>query len=390
MSISLYTQIEAELERYVDPRVDESSRERLALLVTGIIGSQSSKPSAIAQAIHTLGLSEASVESVERRVRRIENDPELSATLCFHPLARMRLLLGRPQQLRLAIDPTTQDDRVVLLTVAVWYRGRSLPLAWAVWPANQPLTGAGFWARVASVLEQVAQLVPHYTQLIWVADRAFGTPAFTDLVTAHGWDYIVRVQGHTRCRDRMGCEQPVCSLVRRRRQRAKLRGQVFKKRGWRDAAVVVYWGRRHASPLCLVTSLGAKWYVIRLYRQRYAIEATFRDYKSAGWHWERNQVTDLAHTDRLLVGMALALWLALGVGTQVAAEYLSRPPTPRRTRPGIAKFSLFTLGLLRLRAWWHGSCHQPLRWALHDWSAPNWSTQVCARHRFAFIFQPAR
>lgn len=128
MSISLYTQIKAEVTRYVDVQVDASSRERLALLVTGIIGSQGVSPARIARALKQLGVSGASVESLERQVRRIENDPELTAALCVHPLARHRLRMGQPAQLLLAIDPTSQDDRVALLTVSVIYRGRSAPL----------------------------------------------------------------------------------------------------------------------------------------------------------------------------------------------------------------------------------------------------------------------
>jgi hypothetical protein len=390
MSIPLYTQIRREIERFVDPQVDASSVERLGLLVTGIIGSESVSPARIARALKTLGLSEASRESIERRVRRIENDPEITDVLCFHPLAYHYLRFGRPTELRLAIDPTTQDDRVVLLTVSVQYRGRALPLVWAAWPANHPLVGARFWARVATLLDRVADLLPARVPVVWLADRAFGTPQFTDLVVARGWDYVVRVQGQTHYRDGRGREGRIRSLVERRRQRRKLRGQVFKKRGWRDAAVVVYWGKHHATPLCLVTSVRASWEVIALYRQRYAIEAFFRDCKSAGWEWEQNQVTCLAHTQRLLVGLALATWLTVGVGTQVAAELLARPATPRRTRPEHAKYSLFTLGLMRLREWWTGLCHTRLRWALYDWSAPNWSTQLRQQHARAFVFQSVR
>jgi hypothetical protein len=368
--------------------VRASTLERLVVLVVGIIGSQSSSPARIARVLQHLGLSEASAESIERRVRRIENDPQVTMTACFHPFARARLLLGRPTELRLAIDPTTQDDRVVMLTVSVWFRGRALPLVWAVWPANQPLQGERFWSRVNRLLTLVAELLPKGVPVLWTGDRAFGTPQFTDLVTARGWDYIVRAQGQTRCQDRQGVERRLDTLVRRRGQRRKMRGQVFKGRGWRAAAVVVYWGKRHKTPLCLVTSLGAKWFVIRLYRQRYAIEAFFRDCKSAGWEWERNQVTVLAHTQRLLVGLALATWLTLGVGAQVAAEHLAQPVTPRRSRPWAAKFSLFTLGLDRLKQWWAGNCHCPLRWHLVDWVPLNWSTQLCARHARAFVFNP--
>jgi len=383
----LYQAVLGQLNAHLDPMVCQSTRERVALLVTGIISSESASPARIARVLHQMGVSEAQVESIERRIRRIENDPEVSAGMCFHRMARHYLALGQMREVRLAIDPTTQDERVVMLTVSVIYRGRSLPLAWAVWAGNRPLTGARFWERVAALLGLVATLLPAHVPVTIVADRAFGTPKFTDLVQAKGWHYVVRVQGHTHYRDRLGQRAKIRSLVRQAGQRRKLRGQVFKKRHWREASVLVYWSRRQAAPLCLVTDLPPDWAVLALYRQRYTIEALFREFKSAGWHWEQSQVTDLAHLERLLVGMALAFWLAVMVGTQVVAEYLDAHPVPsRRSLPAIAKYSLFQLGLQRLLQWAAHHCRLPLQWHLFQWNAPTWQSSLAQRLTLARLF----
>lgn len=388
MSVRMvYQQVRKLLEPHLDVKVNDSTRERIVLLVLGIIRAKSASPARIAQALRELGLTNATAESIERRIRRIENDEQLSATLCFHPLAKQRLAFGRPQQLLLILDPTTQEDRVVMVSVSVWYRGRALPLAWVVWPANQPLKGDGFWQRIETLFDTVATILPKNVPVVWLADRAFGTPAFTDLLTSRGWNYIVRAQGQTVCQDRTGNCCQLQALVRLRGQKAKLRGRVFKKRGWRDASVVVYWGKRHEKPLCLVSNLPPRWYLIHLYRRRYPIEATFRDYKSHGWHWEQGQVTDLEHIERLLVGMALATWIALFTGTQVATEQLAKTPTGnRRTVPWIGKRSLFHLGLQRLSELLSGSCQLAPRFELDDFSAPNWNQQIYFHHARAFVF----
>jgi hypothetical protein len=205
------------------------------------------------------------------------------------------------------------------------------------------------------------------------------------LLLPYGWNYLVRVQGQTRYRDVTGREWPIASLTARLGQRRKGRGRAFKKLGWRPASVVVIWNAPHRSPLCLVSSLPPDWSLAHLYRQRYAIETTFRDFKSAGWHWEQGQVRDLAHLERLLCGMALASWLTLMAGTQVAASYLSQPPSAQRhTRPYPAKFSLFRLGLERLLT---ALLHPlPLVWRLTDWSLTTWQRQLTAHHARAFVF----
>ncbi|MHB0875480.1 MAG: transposase [Anaerolineae bacterium] len=383
----LYGEIHQLLQAHVGEGLSEASLERLVLLVCGIIGARSASPARIAKALHSLGLSEAKAESIERRVRRIENDDQITSAICLHPLARERLLVGRPEELLLVLDPTCQDDRVVMVSAAVWYRGRALPLAWAIWPANRPLEGEGFWQRIEALLDEVAPLIPVDATVTWLADCAFGTPAFTDLVMARGWHYLVRVvQDQTRCRDRMGRESQVRALVRYRGQRKKLAAEVFKGRHWRSGSVLVYWGRRHKRPLCLVSDWAPAWRLMAIYRRRYSIEAKFRDYKSAGWRWEQGQVSVFAHLERLLVGMALATWMALAAGTQVAQELLCVVATGRRrTRPYEGKQSLFTLGLERLAAMLHDVCSTPLTWDYALGERRNWSQQITDHHLQAFL-----
>jgi hypothetical protein len=87
---STYRQIRHWLDGHLHEKVDESTRERVALLVVGIIRAKSAAPAQIASALKELGLSDAQTDSIERRVRRIENDEELEATLYLHPLAVCR------------------------------------------------------------------------------------------------------------------------------------------------------------------------------------------------------------------------------------------------------------------------------------------------------------
>jgi len=383
----VYREIRRLLSRYVDPRVRESTRERLAILVLGIIHATSAAPAHVSRAVKALGLTGAKVESIERRIRRLQNDVQLTRALCFHAFVQYHLTLARASELQLILDVTTKEDDVVLLSAAVWYRGRALPLAWAVWPANVPLQGPRFWQRVALLLDEVERLLPLGVPVTWLADRAFGTPSFTDLVAAHHWHYVVRVQDQTRCRDRRGTERAVRDLVRLPQQRAKLRGRVFKKHGWREASILVHWGRGQEGPLCLISDLPPRWWLIQAYRRRYACEAGFRDYKSQGWRWEQGQVCACHHVERLLVGMALATWIALLVGTQVAGELLRQAKTGRRhTKPPAAKQSLFSLGLQRLREWLGGGSEVRCDWLLTDWHAPNWETQLYALYLHGYVF----
>ena len=98
-ALSVYQQVYDLLDAHLDEKVDAASREGITLLVVGIIGAKSASPSRIAEALSQLGLSDATPESIERRIRRIENDDELTAVLCIHPFIRERLVIGKLEHL---------------------------------------------------------------------------------------------------------------------------------------------------------------------------------------------------------------------------------------------------------------------------------------------------
>lgn len=359
--------------------------KRLCRVVAGMILAGSIAPSRIAASLAAAEVGEATEESLERQVRRYANDETVTAACSFHPFARRHLLLGRPKELLLVIDPTTQADRVVMVMVSIWYRGTALPLAWTLWPGNQPLKGARFWERIAQLLTQVQRLLPPALPVILLADRAFGTPVFTDMAVERGWHYVVRIQGQTRYRTYQGQERPVATLVPTLGARKKLAAPLFKKQGWRWVSLVAFWGKRHQQPLLLVSSLPPAWHLLKLYKRRFPIEALFRDCKSDGWHFEQGQVVDLNHLQRLVIAMTFATWLTLLVGSAVANALLAQRPTgKRRTRPYDAKFSLFAHGLRHLRR--HARRFR-LADSLLDFQVHlNWFDQLSFLHRRAFVF----
>jgi hypothetical protein len=385
---AVYTQVCGLLRDHVHG-VSESTLQRLTTLVVGIVGARSASPARIAWALAQLGLSGATVESIERRIRRTENDDGVTAAQCVHPLASHYLRYAGLRQVQLILDPTTQKDHLVMVCVGVWFRGRALPLAWQVWEGNVPMKGAGFWERIRQLLETVGALLPEGAEVTWLADRAFGTPQFTDLLVERGWHYVVRVQGHTVCRDRVGKETQVRQLVDGVGGRAKMRGEVFKKRGWRLASVVVHWAVRRKEPMCLVSDLAPRMELLSRYQRRSGIECLFRDYKSHGWRWEQGQVRELKHVERLLVAMALATWLMILLGAQEAAGKLA-DALRRAGRPNVARYSLFTLGLEKTLSALFGPRLLVIPGTMQGWDESGWNRQTNAALTRAMVLGPIR
>jgi Transposase DDE domain len=388
--------------------VRQSSRHRLALLITTIIASRSCVIAELARKARSLGLTTATPASTARRLRRTMNDPQLTAAACYGSLVgavlARALPRGRPAApLLVVIDESTHTDHVHLLRAALVYRGGTIPLAWATWSQNTALAEGAYWAAVDRLFAAVATRLPAGPDVVIVADRVYAVPSFIDRVTASGWHWLVRVTtsgshrwcprlGHPTNAD-WGADMRLAHLVQQALPgpgtRVRASGRFAKKAGWRAANLIGSWGQGQREPLVVLTDLPPRWLVLAWYRRRFWVEPGFRGDKSGGWNWEKSQVRDPAHHAVLLLALAWATLLSLWAGTREAARQLDALRTSRR-RPTHARLSLATLGREELTAWLFGHLPDPPRrripWRLPDLFGPAWSQEWSACLARHFIF----
>jgi hypothetical protein len=400
--------------------VPAASIRRLALLTTGLLAARSAVVAQLAAELFALALTQAADPAhVARRRRRALNDLYLTPELCYEPVLRATVDWGAPaapaaerRLLAVAVDDSSQGEQVHLLRLGLQYWGGSLPLAWAVWEQNRPLPAGAYWLAADTVLGRAAALLPPAREVVALADRAFDVAAFVDRVAARGWRWVVRAKanGDLRFRDRRGREHALRALVRRHvaapGQRWKARGWAFKAAGWRAVSVVAVWRPGEAEPLVVLTDLPCRWAVLRLFGRRFWIEPSFRNDKTRGWRWEDCQVRGVDHHRRLLLAMAWATLVVLGLGVEAAAARRAAqaaraarraarqaagtwpvdPAHPWRAHlpavPQHAQQSVFTLGLRAARGWVHGRGSPttgppkgPLPWCLPALDAPSWNEQ---------------
>ena len=377
---------------------------RLGLLIAGLVAAKSRVGSQVASGLWEAGVSAAQRPSILRRVRRTLQDQRVTAETCSEPAVRTLInwagLQRQGKPAILALDESSQDDRVHLLRVSLTYWGTAIPLAWEIWPQNVALDAGEYWRRMDLVLERAARLLPDGLTVIMTADRAFDIPPFVERIAARGWHWVIRLkaEGANRFLDHQGREHSLKALIRRHvaapGQRWKARGRIFKGAGWCEARVIAIWAPGAQERLVVITDLPPRWEVLRHYDRRFWIEVGFRTDKSSGWQWEANQVTDLDRQRRLLVAMAWATLLVLCLGLAEARTCLAavtaatrQPPARRQPpKPQPARESRFSLGLRIARRWLARTSFPTFRWLLSHLASPSWASRwrQVQSHRYLF------
>lgn len=221
-----------------------------------------------------------------------------------------------------------------------------------------------------------------------------------DLLTALGWNWLLRVQGQTRVRLADGVCRPLRALVAKpgacwssgftagpTTQAAKAEPvDVFKASGWRRSQVVAVWAQGQAEPWLLLTSLTATLARVAEYAQRWAIERLFLSWKSHGWDIEASGIHDPQRLGRLLTGIALAtLWrlvIALPMALTHLADLAARADKTTRqlrlpgflapARPWVAKYSLLAWGAKVAHTTSLRTATPALCWRLPYWQGRTW------------------
>jgi hypothetical protein len=277
--------------------------------------------------------------STGRRLERYLSNDRIDPDTTWTRLARSILAgwTGGPILLILDETPNRNDLRCMKVTLA--YRKRALPLGCACYALGgqpEPMPEV-----VVGLLRRVAACLPEGAEVTLLADRGLAWPQVLDACHELGWHYALRLLSQTRIRTPEGRE---CSATELAPQPgACWRGEalVFKKAGWRAAAVAACWWPGCDGPWLLVCDRDDGLRSFRRYARRVWTEELFKDEKSSGFHWGESRVTDPAHAARLVLLIALATYLALAVGSRVVRAGLRRFLDTTHQR----MLSYFTIGI---------------------------------------------
>jgi hypothetical protein len=381
-------QLMDELEQHL-PSLDPVQLRGLAWWLYGAIEAESACQSKVTQALLPFFATEHAARQYlrewlydgEDRAHQVES--QLAVEECFAELLSWVVAWWQGTELPLAIDATALGDTVVVLSVAVLYRGSAIPVAWKVLPANQE----GAWIpEIVTLLERLAPAVPDHWTVLVLTDRGLWSPRIWQQIRANGWHPLMRIRSDATFAPHGQQYRSARTLLAGPGHAWVGEGTAFQYAPLRlPSTLVVVWEPGQREPWLLLTDLeqeqiGVVWYGLRIW-----IELGFRALKRLGWHWERTRRSNPGRVARHWLVLAVATLWTMATGSRGEdAQALGMAPQHLRTPPATAPVhatrtvSVFWRGV-RLLRWQLLRCRRLWRrcWLLPEtWPEPSPTLQI--------------
>ncbi len=318
-----------------DPRAVRS----LAWLVTGNLLEHDVRLKRVALAMD-------GPQTMAARVRRLRRclKGAVDAQVIYQQLIVRAARGWRVPRAFVLLDTTSVGGRIYFLRVALSHASRAIPLAWRSYEGRSATIG---FDDCRPLLEAADRMLPAWMGRVLVADRGFMHVALARWVLERGWHIRLRTKGS------LGITLPDGTVGRIARRRRK-----FGAARYLDTVTI---GAQQVGPFGLTLSwprsgrdrtlhvLSDDPPTVRTlweFERREAVEAAFRDDKSAGFQLERSRITDPHRLDRLLGAMALAQVFLKSIGTRVQLESRRRDVDAHYDEPGA---SVLQLGVRQVR-----------------------------------------
>ena len=227
--------------------------------------------------------------SRRRHIQRFLKLTRLSVVLVWFPLIKEIITQRIPKAKRLiiALDRTAWQENNILIASAI-YKKRAFPIFWILLSKK----GASNLREQQIVLRPVIKLFKAH-QIVIVGDREFHSVDLAEWIDRQGVKFVLRQKKDTNFRRRRRKFNSLSSVPIAPGQREIFSEiNITKKKGFGRFNLAVYWRRKYKNkqekdPWYLLTNLGDLETAVKAYKQRWGIEAMFKDCKTNGYNERR-------------------------------------------------------------------------------------------------------
>jgi hypothetical protein len=290
--------------------------------------------------------------SAVRRFERFVADPAVDVVALFEPFVlAMQASLGA-ETAYLILDCTQAGQHCRTLLAALAYHETVLPLGWhSIRGKKGHVTGE----FQKTLLLRLYPYLQRHPRVVVLGDAEYSNAPVMTWLRSVGWDFVLHIR--TNCLVRTPDDpawQPVqelCEISQLQPGQVKHWERVCFTQEHRlvDLTLSIYWGTGEDEPLCLIANVPASQQPHLLYERRFWIETLFGSYKSRGFGLARTHLTDPEHIDRLVLAIAIATCITLGLGTQLVLDHKTHL-VDRSDRRDLSLFQIGWRWLYRLLA----------------------------------------
>ncbi len=294
--------------------------------------------------------------SRRRHLQRFLNLDALSVVLLWFPLIEeiFQRHLKPGAQLIIALDRTQWKENNVLMVSAI-YQKRALPVFWLLLEKN----GSSNLAEQQKVLRPVLRLLKNY-KIVIVGDREFHSVELASWLQGKHISFVFRQKQDTTFREKRHQFHPLSSIpISPGCRRFYTHVNLTQKLGKGRFNLAVYWKRKYRGKQedevwYLLTNLPDLETTIGSYRQRFGIEAMFRDCKTGGYNLEACKANP-ERLMRLILLIAISLTSAWLYGQRIQLQrqqpYVCRSQEKGRTTKRHSNFWIGLYGQNWIVAW---------------------------------------
>jgi len=285
----------------------------LAALISGIVGSQKSNLTEIANKVPD----GAKPESRVKRFSRWLQNKSVSTKAHHIPFASELLscLIASSGILVLAIDGSTVGRGCICLMISVIYKNRALPIAWSVSKGKKGHLPEDIHIELT---KRVAGMIPTGTDVVFVGDGEFDGTTLLETISQFGWKYVCRTGINiVYYADGEKCKIGDLSDGMKPGEHRAVNSALFTIDKYGPVMIICQWGAGHKVPIYLVTDMNSTADACFYYKKRFKIETFFSDQKSRGFNLHKSHIADPERLSRLMIATCLAyIWIIyLGVLT---------------------------------------------------------------------------
>lgn len=296
------------------PLFHKSRREALTTLTGVMLDVRSGNLMELAEGLpREIGAAEHRYQYIVRQLQNEKINPDqVIKPYAFEVIER---LAAKGQTIVLQFDQSHINDENEVLMLSVRVRKRALPVAWRV-RSTQGNIGFGVQKEL---LNSVKMWLPDNVDILFAADRFYGTAQLIDWCQKAGWSHRIRLKGNLTL-SHQGGELTTGEAVTRC-PRGVVDAELYGSGVITNIGILHEQG--HPEPWIIAMDAVPSTYTTLDYGMRWGIENMFSDFKSRGFGLMESHIQKPDRLDRLILIMSLALYWAVSCGMFAEAKAVS-------------------------------------------------------------------